>query len=106
MRIKIIILSLMLYIPTSVYAEWFNNDEINWWLVVFQRQSCEMARDLGADLTPTNLINHKKCEYIYEDSIEDELAILSCKEVDVIFTTEKNVCEEYLSRLIEVMEAQ
>lgn len=106
MKFKYAFLTITLFLSSTSQAEWYQQENINWWMIVFARLSCEQANQAAPGFTPMNLIEKKQCEYIADDSSENDIAIIGCQEVDVIFTTTKESCENYLSALKETMEKQ
>ena len=106
MKIRHLLFLTATFFSVQSYAQWYQQENINWWILVYAKLSCEEAKKIDAIITPTTFIEKKQCEYVESDSTEGEIAILSCENVDMVFTTTKESCEKYLAVMKEILESQ
>lgn len=105
-RLLVVLLALLF---TPVQAGWYENNRIDWWVVVFSQMRCAPADDFHAMLKPAPLVNVMGCEYEAEFSVLDQVASIGCDSVEVInarfiFTIDEEYCEQYLFHFNEVLQ--
>lgn len=100
---------LFLLLSTPVQAVWYENQRIDWWVVVFSQMRCAQASEFNVMFRPAQLVNIIGCEYEGEYSVFEHVASIGCEHVEglntgFIFTTDKEYCERYLIHLFDAMQ--
>lgn len=104
---RIWVLSTLLFSMAS-QAAWYEDKEIEWWMVVYSQMSCVKAEQFGADYHPVNLINLLECVYEEDNSTQDHIASIGCEKnlnTGFIFTSSEYACDVYISSLKEMLQA-
>jgi hypothetical protein len=101
---KYMVLVFMLFLPFSASAEWYEDESIDWWIVVYSKMQCAKARDVGSLYRPVSLMRTKQCVYEPENSTDGATLSLGCEKTlntGFMFATTQDYCEEVLRLLRE-----
>lgn len=93
----------------STQAAWYENQRIDWWVVVFSQMRCAPASEFDVMLRPAPLVNQLGCEYEGQYSVVEHVASIGCENIKglgtgFIFTTDQEYCEQYLYHLFDVLQ--
>ena len=103
---KSIIILLTLTFSTYANAEWFENHNAEWWMVVYSKMQCSKAKDVGKYFDPKYLIKNQECIYEADNSSENQILSIGCEKklkTGFIFATSKENCNLYIDFLKENM---
>ena len=94
----LIILTLFFSMPAS--ATWYENQNIDWWMVVYSKMQCVNLADIDINYHPVALIHRANCLYRKNNSIPNQVISISCEETldaGFVFAISKAHCDAYVA---------